>query len=189
MRAPVSSGSESSLISSSASAPASIGSALATAIRPALAAALAILAASCAREPELSGVGQWSVTKTKLKDANGVCQPTELPDGRAGTWCFRQKPFGINEKKAAEVDLYFAGTEPTSPLIELQLKIRGCIEEDVEVWLRKSFGAPYELKGTRAYWRTPKMFLAAFLPQDPGRCVIRMLPLSEGPEIERIKLL
>jgi hypothetical protein len=148
-----------------------------------------VAGASCGkREPEFSGVGPWKVGKTQRKDATGVCQPTELPDGRAGTWCFRQPPFGIN-KKAAAVDLYFAGTEPTSPLVELQLQIRGCIEADVEVWLRQNFGAPYELRGTRAYWRNSKMFLAAFLPQDPARCVIRMLPLSEGAEIERIKLL
>jgi hypothetical protein len=145
--------------------------------------------ASCGdRQPEYSGVGQWSVTRTKLKDATGRCQPTDLPDGRAGTWCFRQPPFGIG-KKSASVDLYFVGKEPTAPLIELQLNVRGCVEEDIEAWLRRNFGAPYETRDTRAYWRTPKMFLAAFLPQDPGRCVLRMLPLSEGAEIERIKLL
>lgn len=142
----------------------------------------------CERHPEFSGVGPWSVTKTRRKDATGICQPTELPDGRAGTWCFRQKPFGI-AKKAAEVDLYFAGNEPSAPVIELQLKIRGCIEEDVEVWLRQNFGAPTEQRANRMYYRTSKMFLAAFLPQDPGRCVLRMFPLSEGAEIERIKLL
>lgn len=152
-------------------------------------AAISLSSSACGpREREYLGVGPWKVGKTQLKDATGVCQPTELPDGRAGTWCFRQPPFGIN-KKAAAVDLYFAGTEPTTPLIELQLQIRGCVEEDVEVWLRQNFGAPFERRDTRAYWRNSKMFLAAFLPKDAGRCVIRMLPLSEGAEIERIKLL
>jgi hypothetical protein len=140
------------------------------------------------RKPEFSGVGPWSVVKTKRKDATGICQPTELPDGRAGTWCFRQNPFGVGEK-AAEVDLYFLGSEPTSPLIELQLKVRGCVEDDVEVWLRQNFGAPYERRESRAYWRNSRMFLAAFLPLEPGRCLLRMLPLSEVAEIERIKLL
>jgi hypothetical protein len=153
-----------------------------------IAVAVAVAGGCEARQPEFSGVGRWSVVRTQRKDATGICQPTELPDGRAGTWCYRQPPFGLG-KKAAEVDLYFAGAEPTSPLIELQLKVRGCVEGDIEVWLRQHFGAPYEQRGTRAYWRTSKMFLAAFLPQDPGRCVLRMLPLSEGGEIERIKLL
>ncbi|MEZ4360332.1 MAG: hypothetical protein R3B48_09135 [Kofleriaceae bacterium] len=146
-------------------------------------------AGGCERPaPEFTGVGPWSVVKTKRKDATGICQPTELPDGRAGTWCFRQPPFGI-AKKAAEVDLYFLGAEPEAPLIELQLKIRGCVEGEVEAWLRQHFGAPYEHRGTRAFWRTSRLFLAAFLPQEPGRCILRMLPLSEGAEIERIKLL
>lgn len=145
----------------------------------------------CSREPDFSGVGPWSVTKTQRKDATGICQPTELSDGRPGTWCFKQKPFGIGvrEPKAAAVDLYFLGKEPTAPLIELQLNVRGCDEEDIEAWLRKNFGGPYERRGTRAFWKTKNMFLAAFLPQEPGRCVLRMLPLSEGSEIERIKLL
>lgn len=144
--------------------------------------------AGCERQPELTGVGPWSVTKTKRKDATGICQPTELPDGRSGTWCFKQKPFGL-AKKAAAVDLYFAGDAPDAPLIELQLQIRGCIEEDVEVWLRQNFGAPTEQRPGRAFYRMKKMFLAALLPQDPGRCVLRMLPLSEADEIERITLL
>lgn len=146
---------------------------------------------ACSREPDYSGVGPWSVTRTKLKDATGICQPTELSDGRIGTWCFKQKPFGIGvrEPKAAAVDLYFLGKEPTAPLIELQLNVRGCDEEDIEAWLRKNFGDPYERRGTRAFWKMKNMFLAAFLPQEPGRCVLRMLPLSEGSEIERMKLL
>jgi hypothetical protein len=89
----------------------------------ALAVVVAVLA-GCKREPELSGVGPWSVTRTRRKDATGICQPTELPDGRAGTWCFKQKPFGVG-RKAAAVDLYFAGNDPEAPLIELQLQIRG----------------------------------------------------------------
>jgi hypothetical protein len=154
----------------------------------ALLACLVALAACEARKPDITGVGPWSVVKTKRKDASGVCQPTELPDGRAGTWCFGQKPFGL-AKRAAAVDLYFLGTESEAPLIELQLTIRGCVEDDVEAWLREHFGAPVERRDARAYWRTSRLFLAAFLPQDPGRCVLRMLPLGEGAEIERLKLL
>ncbi len=159
-----------------------------SAARRALALGAVALVAGCERKVEVTGFGPWRIGKTTRKDATGICQPTELPDGRAGTWCFRQPPFGIG-KKAAEVDLYFAGTEPTAPLIELQLKVRGCVEDDVEAWLRRHFGAPYEHRGTRAFWKNDRMFLAAFLPQEPGRCLVRMLPLSEGSEIERIKLL
>jgi hypothetical protein len=142
----------------------------------------------CERNVEILGFGPWKVGKTERSQATGVCQPTELPDGRTGTWCFRQPAFPV-AKKAAEVDLYFDGTAPQSRLIELQLKIRGCVEDEVEAWLRQHFGAPVEHKGTRAYWRSKRMFLAAFLPHEPGRCILRMLPTSETSEIERIKLL
>lgn len=149
--------------------------------------ALALSIIGCERRVEILGFGAWKVGKTQRKEATGVCQPTELPDGRMGTWCFGQR-FAV-AKRAAEVDLYFAGTAPESPLIELQLKVRGCDEAAVESWLRQHFGAPAELRGTRVYWRSKRMFLAAFLPQEPGRCILRMLPASEASEIERIKLL
>jgi hypothetical protein len=119
---------------------------------------------------------------------DGQCNPTDLSDGRKAIWCFALPPFKVG-KRVAEVDAYFLGTDKSAPLIELQLKVRGCNEDEVERWMRERFGPPIETKSTREYWKNSFMWMAALLPQEPGRCVIHFLPLSENAEIARIKQL
>ena len=149
--------------------------------------AIACLGACTGREGEPAGVGKWRFTHSTLADVHdGKCQPTDLSDGRKATWCFAQTPFKVG-KRTAEVDTYFLGTEPTAPLIELQLKVRGCVEDEAERWMRTRFGPPIESKSTREYWKNSFLWAAAFMPSEPGRCLVHFLPLSENAEIERIK--
>lgn len=152
--------------------------------------ALALVGVACSsREPEYAGIGRWRFTHSTLRDVTeGVCQPTELGDGRKGTWCFAQTPFKIGAR-SAEVDLYFLGTEKTARLIEIQLKVRGCHEDELDQWMRTAFGPPIESKPTRGYWKNSFLWAAALMPSEPGRCLVHFLPLSENGEIERIKLL
>ena len=153
----------------------------------ALLVAVAVLGACKGREAEPSGVGQWTFTSSKLSDVrHGDCQPTKLMDGRQATWCFAQTPYKIG-KRVAEVDLYFLGSEPDSKLIEIQLKVRGCVEDELDQWMRAAMGVPIESKGTRAYWKNGFMWAAALMPSEPGRCVVHFIPLDENAEIERLK--
>ena len=139
------------------------------------------------KKGEFDGVGKWRFGHTTLKQATGgVCQPTDLNDGRKATWCFSMPPFKVGNR-VGEVDLYFLGTEPDAPLIEIQLKVRGCIEQEIEQWMRTGFGPPIEMKATRGYWKNSFLWAAALMPSEPGRCLIHFLPLSENAEIERIK--
>jgi len=148
---------------------------------------LLALVACSGREAEFSGVGKYRFTHTTLADAKGGhCDPTDLPDGRKGTWCSLMPPYKIG-KRAAEVDLYFLGTAQDAPLIEIQLNIRGCDENDTDRWMRESFGAPIEQKGNRGYWKNSFLWAMGELPSEPGRCRLRFLPLSENAEIERLK--
>ena len=78
---------------------------------------------------------------TRGKVHEGICQVTDLNDGRKATWCFELPPFKVGQR-TAEVDAYFLGTAETAPMIELQLKIRGCVENEADQWLRARFGAP-----------------------------------------------
>jgi len=147
-----------------------------------------ILLSSCSgREPEPGGLGPYIFGKTTVASIHdGNCQPTELRDGRKAIWCVGLPPIKVGEH-AAEVYAYFGGTEPTSPLIELQLSVRGCVEDQADRWMRERFGPPIESKSTREYWKNSFMWMAAKLPSEPGRCLIHFLPLSENAEIERIK--
>ena len=156
----------------------------------ALTVAVLALAGGCEKKKaEFSGLGKYRFTTTTLKQiTDGVCQPTDLSDGRKATWCFAQPPFKV-AGRAADVDLYFLGTDPDAKLIEIQLKIRGCVESDLESWMRQNFGVPVESKATRAYWKNSFLWAAALMPSEPARCVVHFLPLSENAEIERIKQL
>ena len=149
--------------------------------------AVLLLVACGSKDPEYTGVGPYRFEHTTRQSIHeGVCQPTDLSDGRKATWCFALPPFKIG-KSNAEVDLYFLGTEPTAPLIEIQLKVRGCHEDEVESWMRQAFGPPAESKAKVAYWQNAFLWAAALMPSEPGRCLIHFLPLSEASEIARIK--
>ena len=148
---------------------------------------LVLLLACSDHTPEPSGIGPYVFGHTTFGSIHdGNCQPTDLRDGRKATWCFALPPIKVGTK-VAEVDTYFAGTEKTAPLIEIQLKVRGCVEDEVERWMRTRFGPPIESKSTRVYWKNSFLWAAAFLPSEPGRCLVHLLPLSENAEIERIK--
>jgi hypothetical protein len=166
-------------------------------------AVLAALAGCEGRKAEPRGIGNYKFgVTTRASIHDGICQPTELTDGRKATWCFALPPVKVG-KRVAEVDAYFLGTEPPGmdkmapeqqkeargqlPLIEVQLKVRGCVEDETERWMRERFGPPIESKSTRVYWKNSFLWAAAFLPSEPGRCLIHFLPLSENGEIERIK--
>jgi hypothetical protein len=160
-----------------------------------------------ARKAEPPGLGPYRFgTTTRASLHDGICQPTELTDGRKATWCFALPPIKVGQR-VAEVDAYFLGTEPPAlpenatkeqkaerkaaleklPLIELQLKVRGCVEDELDRWMRERFGPPIESKSTREYWKNSFLWAAAFLPSEPGRCLVHFLPLSENAEIERLK--
>ncbi|HTJ42129.1 MAG TPA: hypothetical protein VL463_08535 [Kofleriaceae bacterium] len=141
------------------------------------------LAACSSKEAEPSGVANWDVTKTTVKDATGRCDKTDLPDGRRGTWCFMQPPLSLGGQKA-DVDLYFGGEGPDAKLIEIQLKLNVCDTEKLDAWARTSFGQPAERKGARAMWKN--RYLYALVIADGGHCMVRVLPLSEEKEAQRI---
>ena len=128
----------------------------------ACAVALAAALAGCgSNAPEYDGIGNWRFTRTTRKDVvDGLCQPTDLNDGRKATWCFAQPPVKVGGS-TAEVDLYFLGTEPTAKLIEIQLKVRGCHEDQLDQWLRTAFGAPIQTKPTRGYWKNSFLWVGS----------------------------
>jgi hypothetical protein len=157
--------------------------------RPMLLAAVMLAGAACSeRKAEHSGVGRWTFTSSTLAQGKqaGRCQPTELSDGRKAMWCFGVPPFKIGGR-VTEINLYFGGTADDAKLIEIQLQTRGCVEADLETWMRSNFGAPFETRAGRAYWKNSFLWAAALMPSEPGRCIVHLLPLSEGSEIERIK--
>ena len=61
-----------------------------------LAASVAFSAACEGRKPEVSGLGPYKFgSSTRAQIKSGVCQPTELSDGRKATWCFALPPVKV----------------------------------------------------------------------------------------------
>jgi len=184
--------------------------------RFALVVSLAACLAACeGKKAQINGLGSYRFGHTTLAslDQNPSitspmtkCQPTELSDGRKATWCFALNPIKVG-KANAEVDAYFLGDQPPLlpadatedqkkarrdelkklPLIELQLKVRGCNEQDAEQWMRQRYGGANEAKGTKLFWWNDFQFAMAELPSEPGRCLIHFLPATEIDEIKRLK--
>jgi hypothetical protein len=183
----------------------------------ALALGLVASVAGCkGKKSEPNGLGSYRFGHTTLASLNNnstmtspmtKCMPTELGDGRKATWCFALNPVKVGER-TAEVDAYFLGSEPPLlgadateeqkkarlaelgklPLIELQLKIRGCVEEQVEQWMRQRYGGALpQTKGAKVYWQNSFMWMMAELPSEPGRCLIHFLPIGETAEIARLQ--
>lgn len=147
----------------------------------------ALAVAACSSAPaQPAGVGEWDVTKTTLADASGRCDPTDLEDGRKGMWCSFQPALKVGEQAAA-VDLYFGSTEPTSPVIEIQLQVKACRVEDFHAWMRTAFGNPLEFKGARFLWENRYLLIAADMPGSASRCIVRIFPRAEQAMYDRIK--
>jgi hypothetical protein len=148
---------------------------------------LLLVLAACKKEPEIAGVDKWNVKHTKLADATGRCIPDDLGEGRAGSYCFGQQPIGI-KGMAVDFDLFFGGTDPEASLVEIDMKVGGCNVENLEGWMRKNFGAPYESKGTRHAWKNSHLVAIGYLPlaDEPGRCLVRILPLTEQARFDRL---
>lgn len=142
------------------------------------------------KEPEFAGIGKYRfghTTRADIKD--GVCQPTPIDDGkRQATWCFALPAYKI-ANRTAEVELYFDGTANDASLIEIQLKVRGCLEQDLESWMRTSFGPPIEQREKRFYYKNSFLWAAALIPSEPGRCRVHLLPNSEQGQIAKTKQL
>jgi hypothetical protein len=150
----------------------------------------ALAGPGCDRKGDPAGLGRWTFTKATLADGKkaGRCQPTQAADGRKVTWCFGLQPIKAGDR-VAELDLYFGGVDDSSRLIEIQLKVRGCVEDQLDRWMRERFGPPFETRAKRSYWKNSFLWSAALMPSEAGRCIVHFLPLSEGSEIERIKQL
>lgn len=152
-----------------------------------IAAAVACMTACESRKPEPGGFGPWSFSRSKRGDVKtGRCDPHVAVDGRAMTWCYAGTAYQI-AGRPAELDLYFLGSEPDAPLVEIQMKIRGCKEQALDQWMRATYGKPVETRGAVTYFQNSFLWAAALIPSQPGRCTVHFLPLSEQSEIGRVK--
>lgn len=141
-----------------------------------------LLLAACKKEKQMSGVENWNVNRTRLKDATGRC----TPDGD-GMYCFGQKPMGIRGM-VTDIDLYFGGQDPEAKLVEIQMKVGSCDDEQLYGWMQTNFGRPVEDKGSRKLWKSKFVYAIGEMPvpDEPGRCLVHIIPVGEKARYERL---
>ena len=149
---------------------------------------LVLLFACEAKKGQPNGIGSWRFghTTPAIAKKQGLCDKTDTSTGRKVTWCHQMPPMKIANRNTT-VDLYFDGHGDDGDLIEIQLVVIGCNEDDLDRWVRSALGPPKETRATRAYWENSFMWVAALMPSEPGRCLLHFLPPSETAEIERLK--
>ena len=140
----------------------------------------------CERKKQPAGIGPYNVKTLTLGKSRGRCDPTDLPDGRKGMWCYALPSLGVAGMKA-EPSLYFGSNDPAAPVIEIQLQIAGCKEGPLAGWIRTNFGTPVEERSTKMFWENANVYVVGELPSEAGRCLVRVLPKSEKAEFERLR--
>lgn len=149
--------------------------------------ATALLAlVACERKKQPAGIGRYHLKTMTLEKTRGRCDPTDLPDGREGMWCYAFPSEHVAGMKS-EVNVYFGSNDPKGTPIEIQLQVSGCKEGPLAGWLRTNFGAPIEERSTKAFWENANAYVVGELPAEPGRCLVRLLPKSEKAEFERLR--
>lgn len=142
--------------------------------------------AGCERKKQPAGIGPYHVKRLTLGKAPGRCDPTDLPDGRKGMWCYALPSVTVAGMKS-DVSLYFGSNDPAAPVIEIQLQVGGCKESALSSWIRTNFGAPIEDRAKKVFWENANVYVVGELPSEPGRCLVRVLPKSEQAEFERLR--
>ena len=154
-----------------------------------------VLVTGCEKKKgQPSGIGKWRLaTSTNptlysdlVKAKEGICSKDTSSTGKPIIYCHQLTPIKVGSRTAT-VDLYFDGHADDAKLVEIQLGVRGCIEDELDRWIRSALGPPIETRATRGYWQNDFIWVAALMPSDPARCLVHVLPASEKSEIERLK--
>jgi hypothetical protein len=141
----------------------------------ALAVAVAIAGAACKRGKEIDGVADYSLVRTVLADAPGVCSP----DGEL-TWCHSNPAIAFGSQRAT-VDLYFRGDHDDAPLVEILLAMNRCRPGEVEGLLTSQLGEPAVRRGSLLRWNGAYAVTFAQLEADGGGCQVNIVsPDDEG---------
>jgi hypothetical protein len=150
-----------------------------------LAIGLLLLASGCKeRTQEYNGVGPYMLKKTTLADGqvNFRCQPS---DPRI-TWCFGGPEVKLGDQPAA-VTLYFAGSTPEAPLVEIALAVRACNPESAEKALVAALGPPTESAEKQLFWRKKAMFVSVKLRKEGTSCDVSFVDPADQGRLDELK--
>lgn len=151
------------------------------AVTAAVTLALLVCLAACSRKKApVGGIGEWKLNETTLGQAPGFCNPDE-----SITMCSHAATIGFGGQ-SADIHLYFRGSEPDAPLVEISVVVKACDPEAAERTLTDLLGAPVEKRDKRAFWRSSGSFVAAQLPAEARRCEISFVAPDDADRIAEL---
>jgi len=141
---------------------------------------IAVSAAGCARKrPAINGIGSWVLLETPLRDAPGFCSPDTI------TFCSGNGSVSLGGQPAS-VGLYFRGSQPTSPLVEITLTVRRCDPGALARALVDVLGDPSSRVNHHMMWRGKLAFVAAAVPAPQRRCEVSFVTIEDRPRIAEL---
>jgi hypothetical protein len=146
-----------------------------------LAAGSLVVLGGCSRKAEYNGIGPWQLGETTRAQSGGICSP----EGEL-TWCHSNPPLTLGDHNAT-VDLYFAGHEPSAPLVEILLNIPRCTEGALRHWATSNLGKPSEEAGNRLFWSGRHAFIAAQVPAERSRCELNFVAATDAERIAQLR--
>ena len=131
------------------------------------------------KEPEINGIGQWVLLKTQMREAPGFCNPDEI------TFCSSNGAVPIGDQ-AADVGLYFQGSEPTAPLVEIGLSVRRCDPDKLARALIEVLGEPNVRKHNHYLWRGELALVAGQMPSTGRRCEVSFVTTKDKKRVAEL---
>ena len=142
--------------------------------------ALTMIAAGCTRDREIDGVAGYSLQRTTLADAPGICS---VQDDL--TWCHNNPGVSFGERPAS-VDLYFRGEEDDAPLVEILLGISACRPAEVEGVLMSQLGDPDVRHESILRWDGAYAVTIAQLAKDTRACEVNIVSPDDEERIAEL---
>jgi hypothetical protein len=148
-----------------------------------LAAALACASIGACKKKEASidGIGPWHIGRS-VKSEGTICRPVE--DGL--TYCSHNPEMSIAEHRAT-VDLYFRGSQDSSPLAEILLALGPCNAEQVDRWLTTKLGVAGAQRGRALVWPGVAATVIALLPSRDGICEVHFVDPSDEKRLAQLE--
>ncbi len=139
-----------------------------------------IASGGCTRDREIDGVAGYSLERTTLADAPGICSAQDDL-----TWCHNNPGVSFGERPAS-VDLYFRGEEDDAPLVEILLGISACRPAEVEGVLMSQLGEPDVRRGSILRWDGAYAVTVAQLAKDTRACEVNIVSPDDEERIAEL---
>jgi hypothetical protein len=143
---------------------------------------LAALAVGCRREAPINGIGGFEVGKTQLGQLSGRCIPDEQEP-------LMRCPLGITAplgEQKGDLELYFAGKNTDSPLVEILIDVLMCEPAALEAYLVSILGQPGGRTAKRVWWTNEYVYISASVAAGASSCEVNFVSVTDKARIETL---